>query len=189
MAKQTLVQIIDDLDGSVIPDGEGSTVPFSIDGVDYEIDLSNPNAATLREALAEFVGAARKAQPKRKARETAGKPSNETSEARAWLREHGYKVKDKGRIPSDLLDAYRKQDGVDWDGLLESAEAALEAVTADPETVEAVEEAQAEPELVVDTSNTAVLAWWTGVQKRPAPKGNRVSPSMRAQYRLAMGAA
>lgn len=33
---------------------------FSLDGADYGIDLTEANATTLREALADFVGAARR---------------------------------------------------------------------------------------------------------------------------------
>ena len=56
MAQQTTVRFIDDLDGS----DASSTVTFALDGRSYEIDLSEDNAAKLRDALAPFVDAARK---------------------------------------------------------------------------------------------------------------------------------
>ena len=56
MAQQVNVKFVDDLDGS---DAAG-TVSFAIDGRAYEIDLSEDNAARLRESLASFVAAARK---------------------------------------------------------------------------------------------------------------------------------
>src|SRR5919107_3021113 len=56
MAQQTTVRFVDDLDGSEA----SGTVDFGLDGRRYEIDLSDDNAATLRDALAPFVGAARK---------------------------------------------------------------------------------------------------------------------------------
>ncbi|MDT7742150.1 MAG: hypothetical protein QOE59_1228, partial [Actinomycetota bacterium] len=46
MAQKTVVSFIDDLDGESEAEG---TVPFSLDGVDYEIDLSEENAEDLRE--------------------------------------------------------------------------------------------------------------------------------------------
>jgi hypothetical protein len=52
---QTLV--IDDLDGSA---AEG-TVRFGLDGTEYEIDLNDEHARELREALARYVGAVRRA--------------------------------------------------------------------------------------------------------------------------------
>ena len=56
MAQQTTVRFIDDLDGS---DASG-TFDFSLDGRNYQIDLSDENAAKLRDALAPYLGAARK---------------------------------------------------------------------------------------------------------------------------------
>ena len=56
MAQRTQVLLIDDLDGT-----EGAeTVAFALDGVSYEIDLSEKNAASLRRAVTRYVRAARK---------------------------------------------------------------------------------------------------------------------------------
>ena len=57
MAQQTTVRFIDDLDGS---DASG-TFDFSLEGRTYQIDLSDENAARLRDALAPYIGVARKA--------------------------------------------------------------------------------------------------------------------------------
>jgi hypothetical protein len=46
MAQKTVVSFIDDLDGESEAEG---TVPFSLDGVDYEIDLTEVQVA-VREA-------------------------------------------------------------------------------------------------------------------------------------------
>ena len=53
---QNQVMLVDDIDGG---DAEES-VSFGLDGVKYEIDLSEANAAALREALAPWVGHARR---------------------------------------------------------------------------------------------------------------------------------
>ena len=50
MAQKTIVSLIDDLDGTEADE----TVRFGLDSVQYEIDLSEKNATTLREALAPF---------------------------------------------------------------------------------------------------------------------------------------
>lgn len=56
MAQKVQVILVDDLDG-----GEAEeSVSFSLDGVNYEIDLSAANAEALREAIAPWVGHARK---------------------------------------------------------------------------------------------------------------------------------
>jgi hypothetical protein len=57
MAQRRVVELIDDLDGKVLDHAE--TVTFGLDGVDYEIDLSDKNAAKLRGALAPYVAAGR----------------------------------------------------------------------------------------------------------------------------------
>ena len=54
MAQKVDVKYVDDLDGS---DASG-TVAFALDGKSYEIDLSDDNAARLRDSLASFVAAA-----------------------------------------------------------------------------------------------------------------------------------
>jgi hypothetical protein len=58
MAQKTIVQLIDDLDGTSNDSIE--TVTFGLDGVVYEIDLSDDNAETLRDNLAEFIASARR---------------------------------------------------------------------------------------------------------------------------------
>ena len=57
MAQITEVRLVDDLDG-----GEAAeSVAFSIDSKFYEIDLGEKNASALRDAIAPFVGSARRA--------------------------------------------------------------------------------------------------------------------------------
>src|SRR5712664_633700 len=58
MAQKTIVQLIDDLDGTSSESIE--TITFGLDGVVYEIDLSDDNAEKLRDNLAEFITSARR---------------------------------------------------------------------------------------------------------------------------------
>ncbi|WP_342365716.1 MULTISPECIES: Lsr2 family protein [Plantibacter] len=60
MAQRMITTLIDDLDGVELARGSGETVRFGLDGRDYEIDLSDHNAAELREVLAPYVGAGRR---------------------------------------------------------------------------------------------------------------------------------
>lgn len=48
MAKRTITMLVDDLDGSKAAE----TVSFAVDGVSYEIDVSEENAAKLRDDFA-----------------------------------------------------------------------------------------------------------------------------------------
>jgi hypothetical protein len=110
MAKVVSTAYVDDLDGSEAT----GPVDFSLDGKDYTIDLSDSNAARLRDALASFVASARRASGTGRRRLTSSSPQRsasgrsreETQEIRAALRELGYSVKDRGRIPAELLAAY-----------------------------------------------------------------------------------
>lgn len=104
MAQKFRVLLVDDLDGGRAE----QTVSFSLDGCGYEIDLSNANAARLREALAPFVSAARLA-PARPSEAQAAAPAQcrqRTAEIRAWARARGERVNGRGRIPRAVVDAY-----------------------------------------------------------------------------------
>ena len=75
MSQRTIVQLIDDLDGSPIPGGMGRTVLFEIDGINYEMDLTDAHLDELRAALAPYVSAGRRssgrlAMKQRKTRST-----------------------------------------------------------------------------------------------------------------------
>ncbi|KAB1641910.1 histone-like nucleoid-structuring protein Lsr2 [Gulosibacter chungangensis] len=110
MARKVVYQIIDDLDGSVLPDGLGETVKFGLDGVEYEIDLSNENAALLREQLGEYIRKARRvggrAQRGTRTQLPATGPKRDLTAIRKWANANGYEVADRGRIPHSVLDAY-----------------------------------------------------------------------------------
>jgi hypothetical protein len=110
MAQQTTVRFIDDLDGS---DASG-TFDFSLEGRQYQIDLSDENAAKLRDVLEPYIDAARKAGGRgRTARQTvvAEKPArsnrDQTAAIREWARENGHQVSDRGRIPKSVIEAYQ----------------------------------------------------------------------------------
>ncbi|SEP54309.1 MULTISPECIES: histone-like nucleoid-structuring protein Lsr2 [Amycolatopsis] len=117
MAQRVEVALVDDLDGS---DAE-ETVEFGLDGVSYQIDLSEDNAAELRDALAQYVEHARRMGGRRR---SATRPSvavaaatkapthvdREQNQAiRKWARSNGYDVSDRGRIPSEVVEAYHKK--------------------------------------------------------------------------------
>jgi len=60
MSRRTITQLIDDLDGIVIPGGLGRTVLFEFDGTTYEIDLTDAHIDELRAALAPYLSAGRR---------------------------------------------------------------------------------------------------------------------------------
>jgi Fe-S cluster assembly scaffold protein SufB len=107
MARKTIVVLQDDLDGG--PADE--TLHFGIGGLDYEIDLSERNAARLRKQLAPFVEHARKAgrAPRRAARTAASR--RRSRDIRAWARERGIPLSERGRIPASVVEQYESDDG------------------------------------------------------------------------------
>lgn len=111
MAQQTIIQLIDDLDGTQFADGKGETVKFSLDGVDYEIDLTAKNAKKFRDSLALFVESARKVSGRgvrraRNGRQPARTDREQLQSVREWGRSNGYEVSDRGRIPAVVFEAY-----------------------------------------------------------------------------------
>lgn len=104
MAQKVHIVLVDDLDGS----DATQTVAFGIDGTNYEIDLNDANAAAMREALAGYVGHARKVTAARGARRRAGatSTSSNTAAVREWARAHGHEVSDRGRISAQVQKAY-----------------------------------------------------------------------------------
>lgn len=113
MAQKTIVQLIDDLDGST---GEGiETVTFGLDGVTYEIDLNEDNATNLRDSLAQFISAATRTggRVKRGTATTAGPSGSarnreQTQAIRDWARQNDWEIADRGRIPAEIIEAYEQ---------------------------------------------------------------------------------
>jgi Lsr2 len=129
MAQKVQVILVDDVDG-----GEAAeTVSFALDGVSYEIDVSEKNANGLRDALAPWVGHARRVGGRSsggRSRATSsgggsgrsrgssggagsssgggGGGKHDLSDVRAWARENGYQVSDRGRVSSEVIAAYEK---------------------------------------------------------------------------------
>jgi hypothetical protein len=105
VASRTIVEVTDDLDGSKADE----TIQFTIDGTNFEIDLSTAHAKDLRDALEPYMKAGRKTRGKRDGRRRAGsamRGGDSTAAIRDWAKKHGLKVSDRGRISADVEDAY-----------------------------------------------------------------------------------
>jgi hypothetical protein len=105
MARRTQVLFVDDLTGDELPDGQGQTVTFSLDGVSYEIDLNKDNADSLRADFKRYTDAGRKI-----GRQSSGRPAarrEDTSDIRAWAKANGHEVNERGRIPAAVTEAYQ----------------------------------------------------------------------------------
>jgi hypothetical protein len=114
VAQKIQTLFIDDIDGGA---AEG-TVRFALDGTEYEIDLNAKHSDELRSAIGKYVTHARKVGGSaRRAGRAAGRAgrgagsSLNTTEIRNWAREQGYDIKDRGRVPADLVAKYQAATG------------------------------------------------------------------------------
>jgi nucleoid-associated protein Lsr2 len=109
MAQKVQVILVDDVDG-----GEAEeSVSFALDGVSYEIDLSTSNANKLRDVLAPWVGHARRTGGRSAGRSrsggrarSGGSSKADLGEVRSWARENGFQVSDRGRVSSEVMQAF-----------------------------------------------------------------------------------
>ena len=108
MAQKIQTLFIDDIDGGA---AEG-TVRFALDGTDYEIDLSGKHRDELQAALRTYVEHARKVgvQARRTARggSRRGSDAIDTARVREWAKAEGYDIKDRGRVPGELVAKYQE---------------------------------------------------------------------------------
>ncbi|WP_064256744.1 Lsr2 family protein [Rhodococcus sp. D-6] len=117
MAKKVTVTLIDDVDQESAAD---ESVEFGLDGVTYEIDLSEDNAARLREQLEFWIEHARKVGGRKRNKTAAGTAPaarksgsgsagrEQTAAIREWARNNDLPVSARGRISAEIVEAYNK---------------------------------------------------------------------------------
>jgi hypothetical protein len=110
MAQKVTVQLVDDLDDSPIETGAGRTVEFAFDGSSYEIDLKNDNVDAFRDAISDYIAAARKVGARRATATASRTPRRSSSEdlgkIREWAKANGFEVSTRGRISTQVQEAY-----------------------------------------------------------------------------------
>jgi hypothetical protein len=109
MAPRTI--LTDDLDGS-----EGAqTLHYTVDGQEYEIDLSEENVQRFHAALEPFVSKSRQverqAAPARRGRGDGRRRSgasgrDDIPQIRAWAESQGMDVSARGRVKKEIIEAY-----------------------------------------------------------------------------------
>jgi hypothetical protein len=105
MAQKVNIVLVADLDGSEAEE----TVSFALDGKEYAIDLNAKNAKKLRDALAPYVGHARRETSGRRRSRSSSAASNgrgSAAEIRQWARDHGYDVPARGRVAAEVRSAW-----------------------------------------------------------------------------------
>lgn len=107
VAKTTIVEITDDLDGSK----DAVEVSFAFQGTEYTIDLGKKNAAAFEKALKPYIDAATRVPARRapSTRRRTGKSSAsgpDLADVRSWAKENGVEVSGRGRVPQNVIDQY-----------------------------------------------------------------------------------
>lgn len=102
MAKKTLVTITDDIDGSE----DAQTVTFGFAGREYEIDLSEKNAAKLEKALKPYLEAGRRISPTGRKSGRPAASSFDLTAVREWAAANGIPVAARGRVAASVLEQY-----------------------------------------------------------------------------------
>ncbi|MFF9481368.1 Lsr2 family protein [Streptomyces sp. NPDC014733] len=107
MAKKVITVITDDLTGE--ESSEAATHIIALDGVTYEIDLGPDSYDQLLDAIGPFLKAGRRTRAAGKARVTKPAAGQEdTAKIRAWAKENGHDVNDRGRVSASIREAYAK---------------------------------------------------------------------------------
>ncbi|MET1134089.1 MAG: Lsr2 family protein [Aeromicrobium sp.] len=107
MAQRVITVLSSDISGKEIEPGKGETVSFALDGISYEIDLTTKEADELRAAFATYTEAGRRKTARIPARRGgSGRSPEELAHIRAWAKENGHEVSERGRIKKDVLDAF-----------------------------------------------------------------------------------
>lgn len=114
MAQKTVVELVDDLDGGTA----NETVAFTLDGVEFQIDLSTANATRLRDSLAEYVAHARRIGGRKQRLAPGGDTGKKSAEEQAqnqaireWARAQGKTVAERGRLPHALVVEFKDAHG------------------------------------------------------------------------------
>ena len=109
MAQRVVVKLVDDLDGTEAT----TTVKFSVEGRAYELDLNDENLRLFRESADRWIAHARPIGRAKVTGKGGGKgmgPARrdraQTEAIRAWAKEAGLPVSDRGRIPGDIVEAW-----------------------------------------------------------------------------------
>jgi hypothetical protein len=108
MARSYVAVIKDDLTGEVIEDGQAVTIEFSINGKAYTIDLGPKNADAFHAALEKYVAAATKVGGAPRGRRNSARSTQDLAAIRVWANDHGYVVAARGRISSEIKEAFEQ---------------------------------------------------------------------------------
>jgi Lsr2 len=109
MAQKVQITLLCDLDDG--SEEAAETLHFSLADTAYEVDVCGKHAQQIRDGLQPFVARARKtsAASSNSSRRRQGRPAggrDQTAGIRAWAKDQGIQVNDRGRIPTSVVKEY-----------------------------------------------------------------------------------
>lgn len=107
MARREVIQFYDDIDNTPLSQDEVNVVKFGLDGTNYIIDLSAKNADKFRELLEPYIAAGRREGTAAPRVRRTGTATPDSKKIREWARENNIEVADRGKLPNELITAYR----------------------------------------------------------------------------------
>jgi hypothetical protein len=110
MAQKVQITLLCDLDDGNVEADE--TLQFGLGGASYEVDVCGKHAQQVRDGLQPFVVHGRKTSSassgsssrRRSGRAATGR--DQTAGVRAWAKDKGIHVNDRGRIPASVVKEY-----------------------------------------------------------------------------------
>ncbi|UNN04752.1 histone-like nucleoid-structuring protein Lsr2 [Rhodococcus opacus] len=112
MARKVVVELVDDIDGTIFGE-DGENITFSVNGVDYEIDLKDKHASKFHKQIGFFiehatrVGGRKRRSDRPVVAEAPVRRRGNVKEIRAWAAEQGYEISSRGRIPTEVEQAFQ----------------------------------------------------------------------------------
>lgn len=111
MGKRVIVEHYDDLEPELAADTERL---FAVNGIHYRIDLSNKNAAKFDKDMEKWVTAAERVSKPSEGTRRRGRASRPGADAglplgeiRAWAKDNGYEISDRGRVAAEIVRAWK----------------------------------------------------------------------------------
>ncbi|MCQ4121353.1 histone-like nucleoid-structuring protein Lsr2 [Rhodococcus tibetensis] len=111
MARKVVVELVDDIDGTAFGE-DGESISYAVDGVEYVIDLKDEHAKELRETFEYYIAHSTRVGGRKHRADLQANPvvarrqSGETKKIRAWAIEQGYEISSRGRIPTEIEQAF-----------------------------------------------------------------------------------
>jgi len=119
MAKEVFTRLIDDITKEPVPEGQGESVQFSLDGRTYELDLNDKNAKKFHDTMQFYVDHSVEVEDAPSAPGRVGRPRASTAATKStkrdpsqlqairdWANSNGYTVAPRGRIKAEIEEAY-----------------------------------------------------------------------------------